>query len=378
MLARHADEEPPSVASRARSDDTDASTRRSAESARSFWDELARDTCRFDFFYTLRRIEATHSGLPLLGCAARPGDEPLRLGQEPSLAFAPSSLSTLETSRDGTPPRLVIHCFGLFGPNGPLPQHLTEFARERLRNLGDATFVRFADILHQRLTLLFYRAWAQAQSVVSLDRPGDDHFSRYVASLVGLGTQTLRRRDAVPDHAKFANTGHLVRLTRNAEGLERALEAFFGVGARVIEYVCRWLRLDVDERTRLGRPGPGSALGAGAIAGNAVWDGQSNFRLELGPMRLDEFEQFLPVGRRFPMLVAWVRNYIGVELVWDGRLILRRNDVPRARLGATSRLGWTAWIGTRRMPTDAGDLVLDCERWARRVGPPLGAHWTNS
>jgi type VI secretion system protein ImpH len=346
---------------------------RSLEGLQRFWGELGRDTCRFDLYYTLRRIEAAHPELPLLGRAARPADEPLRIGQEPSLAFAPAALAGLEPAHDGVPPRLIIHGFGLFGPNGPLPQHLTEYARDRLRNFGDATFVRFVDILHQRLILLFYRAWAQQQSVVSLDRAGDDNFSRYVASLIGVGSVTQRHRDAVPDHAKFANTGHFVRLTRNVEGLKFALEGFFRVPVRIAEFCCHWLKLDPAERTRLGHEGPSSALGSGAIAGKAVWDGQSKFRLDLGPMRLAEYEQFLPIGTRFAALVAWVRNYAGIEFTWEGRIVLRSDDVPKARLGAASRLGWTTWIGIRRTKADAGDLVLDCERWAKRVGPMLGA-----
>ena len=343
-----------------------ASAMKSSESLERFMAELAREAFRFDLYYTLRRIEAGHSHLPLLGRAARPMDEPLRVGQEPSLAFAPSSIAALEPAKDGVPRRLTIHAFGLFGPNGPLPQHLTEYARERLRSFGDATFVRFVDILHQRLILLFYRAWAQPQSVVSLDRPGDDDFSRYVGSLIGIGSDSQRDRDAVPDHAKFANTSHLVRVTRNVEGLKFALQDFFGVAVRIMEFCCRWLRLHPDDRTQLGRSGPGSVLGRGAIAGNAVFDGQSRFRVQLGPLHLPEYEQLLPIGKRFAALVAWVRNYIGIEIGWDAQLLLHRDEVPPARLGPGSRLGWTTWIGTRRSASDAGDLVLDCECWVAR------------
>jgi type VI secretion system protein ImpH len=354
-----------------RTDSRDGHARLRAE-LDAFWSDLAHDAPRFDLFYTLRRIEALSPELPLLGRAMRPADEPLRVGQEPSLAFAPSALAAVETAAAGRPPRLLIHAFGMFGPNGPLPEHLTEYARERLRNFGDATFVRFVDILHQRLILLFYRAWAQQQSVVSLDRPDDDAFSRHVGSLVGLGLRAHPRRDAVPHHAKLAHAGHLVRLTRNVEGLAHAIEGFFCIGVRIAEFCCQWLALAPEERTRLGRRGPSSTLGVGAIAGKAVWDGQSKFRLELGPMRLREYEQFLPIGSRFAALVAWVRNYVGVELAWDARLVLRRSDVPRARLGATSRLGWTAWLGSRPAGTDAGDLVLDAERWASRMGAAPG------
>lgn len=339
----------------------------------SFWHALGGAPFRFDLFHALRRIDAAHPELPSLGCAARPNDEPVRVGQEPSLAFAPATIAGLDPARSGLPPKIVIHSFGLFGPNGPLPNHLTDFVRDRLRNHDDPTLAYFADIFHQRLILLFYRAWAQAQSTVSLDRPGDDSFSRYVASLIGIGSSAQRRRDAVPDHAKFANTSHLVRLTRNAEGLAAALRGFFGVPVRIVEYCCHWLRLAPEQRTRLGARGDGSRLGVAAVAGNAVWDGQSRFRIELGALALRDYEQFLPGGRRFAQLVGWVRNYVGVELAWDARLVLDRRAVPGASLGRYGRLGWTTWLAIRNRESDADDLVLDCERWARNVGPHLGA-----
>ena len=350
-----------------------AAVREPRDALQSFWSALAANPYRFDLYYALRRIEAAHPDLPLLGRAARPVDEPVRVGQEPSLAFAPAAIASLDPPRAGIPPRIIIHGFGLFGPNGPLPNHLSEYVRDRLRNNDDATLARFADILHQRLILLFYRAWAQAQSVVSLDRPGDDSFSRYVASLIGVGFATQRGRDDVPDHAKFANAGHLVRLSRNAEGLVSILRGFFGAPVRIVEFCCHWLKLAREQRTRLGAHGPGSTLGVDAIAGNAVWDGQSRFRIEIGALSLRVYEQLLPGGERFARLVAWVRNYVGIELAWDVRLVLDRRAVPKPMLGKYGRLGWTAWIGNRRAPTDAGDLVLDCERWAGRIGPRLGA-----
>jgi type VI secretion system protein ImpH len=359
-------------------DTTESASQASSNALAAFFDELARGAFRFDLYYALRRIEAARPDLPLLGRAARPVDEPVRLGQEPSLAFAPAAIAGLEPAKGGIPPRIVIHSFGLFGPNGPLPNHVTEYVRDRLRNAGDATLVRFADILHQRLILLFYRAWAEAQSTVSLDRPRDDSFSRHVASLVGLGSPCSRRRDSAPDHAKFANAGHLVRMTRNAEGLASILHGFFRTPVRVVEFCCRWLTLAREQRTRLGVSISGGRLGVDAIAGNAVWDGQSSFRIEIGAMPLAEYESLLPGGRRFRQLVAWVRNYVGLELAWDARLVLARDVVPRPTLGQYGRLGWTTWIGTRRSRDDAGDLVLDAERWAARIGPRLGAALANS
>ena len=94
--------------------------------------------------------------------------------RNPSLAFAPprSPLGTTGRPRAGSrPARLLVHFFGLFGPNGPLPLHLTEYARDRRRNHATRPSRASLDLFHHRLLSLFYRAWANAQPTVSLDRP---------------------------------------------------------------------------------------------------------------------------------------------------------------------------------------------------------------
>src|SRR5207245_2137360 len=136
---------------------------------------------------------------------------------------------------------------------------------------------------------------------------------RYVGSLVHLGDATLRNRDAVPDHAKFFAAGHLVRETRNAEGLQSILALFFGAPAKIEQFVLHWLDLPPDQRTQLGADRVAEQLGVGAVAGSSVPDVQTKFRIRLGPLGLAEYEDHLPGGTRFRQLLAWVRNYIGFE-----------------------------------------------------------------
>ncbi|MEQ1593757.1 MAG: type VI secretion system baseplate subunit TssG [Casimicrobium sp.] len=340
---------------------------------------LSADATRFDFYFAMRHIDAYTDGNAPLGRAPRPRDEPIRLTQHPSLIFAPS---TLYQYKEGVAAkglgRLSVHHFGLFGPNGALPQHLTEFVQERILHYKDETIARFCDIFQHRMILLSYRAWADCQAVTSLDNPWRDNFGRYASSLVGLGQSTLKNRDAVPDHLKLHHAGHLVRQTRNPEGLVRALGALLRIRVELLEYCVQWLRLADSDRTRLSSvavAGGGgehrielgtdsSRLGQGAIAGARVPDVQHKFRLRIGPMSLAEFEQYLPGGVRFVQSRDWVRNYIGVELAWDAQMVLKREEVPAARLGAYGKLGWTSWLGMTlgRRNSDADDVILDAER----------------
>jgi type VI secretion system protein ImpH len=277
--------------------------------------------------------------------------------------------------------RLSIYHFGLFGPNGALPQHLTEYVQERVLHNKDETIARFCDIFQHRMILLFYRAWADCQAVTSLDQPGRDSFGRYVGSLAGLGQPALKDRDAVPDHLKLHHAGHLARQTRNPEGLIRPLAALLQVPVVLKEYCMQWLNLGLEDRTRLSSitlagtkskhrvelGAASSRLGQGAIAGARVPDVQHKFRLLLGSMSLKEFERYLPGGTRFFQVRDWVRNYLGLELAWDARLLLMRDQVPATQLGTYGQLGWTSWLGMPigKRKCDADDVLLDVERLCR-------------
>ena len=311
-----------------------------------------------DFYQTMRHLECLHGDRPRWGTALRPLDEPVRIGQDPSLAFAPASLASFTRDREDQPPRLEVRFFGLLGANGPLPLHLTEHARQRQLHSGDATFVRFLDILHHRFSALFYRAWAQAQPTVSLDRPESDRFADYVGALCGIGQPALQKRDAVPDNARRFSAGALVRQVRNAEGLANALTTYFQLPVKVEQFVGHWMRIEECDQSRLG----GSCLGQNAVLGSRVWDRQSKIRLRVGPLDAAQYADFLPSGSALPALVDWVGFYTGGELFWDVQLCLRRTEVPATRLGAGSRLGWNAWLGKRQESGDAEDLILDAER----------------
>jgi len=314
---------------------------------------MAREPWRWDFFHALRKLESYHAHLPRLGTARRPADEPVRLGQKADLRFAPASLLAVTPQYRGGVTRIDVRFFGLFGPNGPLPLHMTSFALERSLHKADHTFQAFADLFHHRLLLLFYRAWAQARPTVSLDRPQEDRFAEHVGSLIGVGGADWQGRDAAPVHAKLFFAGTLSRQVRHADGLQALVSGYLRVPVRVEAFVGRWMRLLPQERTRIGLRHVGARRSTAQVAhtavlGSAVFDRQHHFRLHLGPLDADTFDALLPSGSALPALKALIDHYVGLELGWDLRLELKPQARPVCRLGRSSRparLGWTTWMG---------------------------------
>jgi type VI secretion system protein ImpH len=323
--------------------------------ARELARRLAEAPWDFDLFQAMRMIEAVFAERSRIGESRRPADDPVRFAQEPSLAFAPSAVAAFEPARGARPPRLVQRVLGLLGPNGALPIHLTDWARDRARNHGDPAFVRFLDVFHHRMLSLFYRAWAQAQPVVSMDRPRQDYFGRRLAALCGLGSPALLGRDGAPDLAKLAHAGVFGRQVRNAECLQIMLANHFGVPVRIEEFVGHWLHISRAQHSRLGRSEGFARLGEDAVVGERTWQAQSRFRVVIGPLSFSDYERFLPRGRSSRPLHDLIRLYVGLEHSWEVRLVLRKDQVPLAWLGNSVWVGWSSWLGARLTGQDAQD-----------------------
>lgn len=312
----------------------------------------------FDFFRAVRLIEARHRDQPRIGTSIDPREDPVRFGQRPSLAFARSTIDSF-TEGGAQPHALFVNFMGLFGPNAPLPLHITDYARDRVANAKDETLTAFLNIFHHRLLSLFYRAWAVNQKAADLDRPEGATFTRFIGSFFGLGIPELRNRDAVPDWAKLYYSGWLAGQTRNADGLETILRDFFLMPVRILTFVGHWLRLPEHSVCRLGEQPETGTLGRSAVIGSRVWDCQLKFRVRIGPVSLAELQRFLPGSESFLRLRSWVRGYSGDEYLWDVQVVLKKEEVPAIQLGLGGMLGWTTWLKSRPSEQDAEDLVLD-------------------
>ncbi len=274
-------------------------------------ESLAEAPWRFDFFQVLRRVEDANRELPRVGWASRPCEEPVRLSQDPYMHFAPASVQSFRPGEGGQRDRLTVFFFGVFGPQGPLPLHITEYARQRQYNYGD-------------------RSWADSEPAVSHDRRRHDRIAGYIASLVGIGMPSLQGRDAMPDLAKLFFAGHLAGSSRHPEGLSAMVESVLGVPAHIEEFVPMWSALPEDAQWRLGRAG-GPTLGVDTVLGAFVRQVQQRFRVVIGPLEPAAF-----------------------ELEWDVALI--RTHLEPIQLGGTARLGWTSGLAGERAAT-AGHRV---------------------
>ncbi len=326
---------------------------------------------RWDFFQAVRRLDCAYADRPATGTAARPGQEPVRFAQEPTLAFAPATIASFTPPHDGRPGRMAIYAMGLLGPHGPMPLVFTDYVRDRKRNYADGGLAAFLDVFHHRMIALLYRAWASGHKAVQYERGDRDEFVPFVGSLIGFGggwSAPSRRSSDLPFHALLHYSGAMSNQSRHGAGLEAMLADFLRIPVRLESFIGRWLPIPPGNRCKLGG---GAVLGESATIGSRVWECQQSFRLRIGPMGLADYDRLLPGGSGLAQVSTLVAAYIGEELAWSLRLVLRGNEVPGTRLGQAGQLGWTTWLGKGGADGDVDDLDLTPPSQAR-VPMPVG------
>ncbi|MFY8015428.1 MAG: type VI secretion system baseplate subunit TssG [Limnohabitans sp.] len=304
---------------------------------------------RYGFLSLMRLLDAQTPNAPSIGQSQRPQQETFRLGQQPSLAFAPREIARIFFQNE----KAHIHLFGLgmLGPNGALPIHYTELVRERSQARRDDTLVDFLNIFHHRALTHFYRAWSQSQSAAGLDRKRSERFTNYIARLIGDEPQELVH-SALPSHIRWACAAHRVRGPRDPEGLVSSLKRFFSVPVKLKEYQLQWISIEPKDMCQLGLANEAAMLGKGAMLGEKVPDRQTKFRLVIGPLRMSSYLRLTPQGmdgsNDLPALVELVRSFISYEYVWEVELLIHGHDSPETRLGGSTQLGWSSWMAQDR------------------------------
>lgn len=322
-----------------------------------------------DLFAVLRNLESLRRDLPRLGRALRPGQESVRLGQQPSMAFPAGGIAAVHEPEPDEQPsaaggftRVLVNCFGMLGSHGPLPLHLTEYVWQRVKHHGDHTLARFLDLFHHRMLSFLYRAWVDANPAVAHDRPETDRMPSQLGAFVGIGTAALRDKDAFGDSARRYYAGQFADPVAHPEGLRALLADHFGVPVQIEEFVGEWADIPPSCLWRLPDLALGSAaengrLGVSTSLGSRVWLVQNRFRITLGPLSRHQFNRVSPGGPDVAALTALVRGYVGDGLRWDVRLKLFPEAVPTLQLGSAI-IGQTSWLwSTGVVPQD--DLIYE-------------------
>ena len=266
---------------------------------------------------------------------------------------------------DGTPvPEMTVTFLGVAGTGGILPWHYTQSlidqAREKDFGLRD-----FLDLFNHRLIANFYRAWKKC------------HF--YV------GYELSRRSRAKSPTALPRYCSALQEWARADYGTDRPFPTKCSCITRDISPVARgrpWRWNGSSVRSFTFRFRSSSSRANGCTCGRKIRHscdeevttcsaclqllveepGASRIKsgFALAPLSHDDFQAFLPGGSEFVSLAQIVRSFAGPAFDFDLQLVISKDEVPPCQLNRV-RLGWNAWMFSKRPTRNLEDAVFACE-----------------
>ncbi|MGH7553993.1 MAG: type VI secretion system baseplate subunit TssG, partial [Longimicrobiales bacterium] len=237
-------------------------------------DRLRRVPTSFDFFQAVRTLERLRPGLSGVGLFVDPATEVVRFKVNPSLAFPPGEIDSIDLPEGGAA-TMSVNFFGLTGPTGVLPHNYSLLVQDRLR-AKDSALSAFLDMFHHRMISLFYRAWQKNQVTVCHEKQMDDRLAEHLLDFVGLGTDALRQGPTPLHRTLLLYVGLLGPQSRGPMALEQLIEDVFGVPAEVEQFIGASYPLAARDQCSIGEEtGFSNQLGIGAVAGDEVWDQQT-------------------------------------------------------------------------------------------------------
>ncbi|WP_281557761.1 type VI secretion system baseplate subunit TssG [Thalassomonas sp. RHCl1] len=298
----------------------------------------------YDLFALLRAIERLSPLYPGLGCSKTPRDDPVRLGQSPLLAFFPSAISEIKKHPDKHLYKIKNSYWGLFGCNGPLPTHLSEYALQRKIAKKDLTLCEFADIFHHRLLSLYYRAWKTGQASLHFDKSTNNEFHKYISALSRSNSTDQQKQTTA-----LLYCGLLTNKNTSLALAEQMLTGQLEVTTKILPMQGQWLQIDAKDLSLLGKSN--NRLGKSAINGRHVFDRLNKLSLCLSRLSLSQYLSFLPRGAGHRELCSLINLLVPREMTIEVQLTLRPGQATSSHLKNNTRLGFNSWLGNHSRQT---------------------------
>jgi type VI secretion system protein ImpH len=339
---------------------------------------LLADPHRFEFFQAMRVLRSyfiRHNGP---GEAAMDSGA-IRCRNSLALGFPPSEIEAMvgedrAVDADMAPDAevdlkrvtMTVAFLGLTGNQGTLPYHYTERLLEREIIHRDMAARAFLDIFTDRAAALFFRAWEKYRLHFQYETDRRERFLPLILSLIGISPASLRDRlyenqRGVLDESLAYFAGIMRLVPRSAQMVSQVVGDYFQAPVRLTQFVGKWFELSAEQSTCLGVAE--ATLGHDAFCGPRVWQRDARMRIEVGPLRKERFEQFLPGGSAHVALERLLHMLTGPTLEYEVRLVLAREEVQPLSLDSdrilTGRLGWDGWLLTRPAQADARDAAYE-------------------
>ncbi len=314
--------------------------------------ELLRHGRRFSFFQVIRLLRQLEH-IAKDGSAADITDTGhIRIRPKLSLAFPSSDVDSIEElDGENSSFRVNTAFLGLYGTSSPLPVFYTEDLMEE-ESLDESISRDFLDIFNHRLFLLLFKSWSKYRQHLKVVEERDPMYLERLFCLVGLGEKAFRKDISEP-YSLIRYAGLLTQYPRSSLGLRTLLKDALGnIPLEIIPCVGGTTAIPEEQRFHLGISG--GSLGQDSFLGNEILDRTSKFRIKIGPLQQDQYQEFVPGGQKYELLTFLTNFYLVEPLKYEIECILSAVKLSPVCLGAQkwSALGMDTWMFSGEAPAE--------------------------
>lgn len=314
--------------------------------------DLLRHGRRFSFFQVIRLLRQLERTTGADSNADITDTGHIRIRPKLSLAFPSSDVDSIE-ELDGEEPRFLVNTtfLGLYGTSSPLPVFYTEDLMEEASS-DESVSRDFLDIFNHRLFLLLFKCWSKYRQHLKVVEERDPLYLERLFCLVGLGEKAFRQ-DLPEPYPLIRYAGLLTQYPRSALGLRTLLkDALGGIPLEIIPCVGAMTAIPEEQRFQLGISA--CSLGEDSFLGDEILDRTSKFRIHIGPLQQDHYQEFLPGAQKYQLLTFLTNFYLTEPLTYDVECILSSVQISPVCLGAPrwSALGMDTWMFSGEAPAE--------------------------
>ncbi|HCI49160.1 MAG: hypothetical protein A2977_03530 [Alphaproteobacteria bacterium RIFCSPLOWO2_01_FULL_45_8] len=307
---------------------------------------LSQEADQFEFHALVKILECLNPEATPLGEGHHPHTESIRIKTHLEFGFQTTDVVGVEEI-ESPQPIIKTNFLNLAGIQGPLPTPYTQMVMDRDRQ-KDTALHSFLDIFNHRLISLLHRIRKKYWVGVAANPPEDTFMGRMLRSILGLGVVNKKdRRLQVLNRSLLFYTGLIWQQRRSVVALEKLLRNYFNVPVKIDQFQGAWVKVPLDQQTKIGDDGQFNRLGETAILGDRFWEQQQSIKIHVGPLGIKGYINFLKPGKAYSALKILVAFFCGEDQDFHLNLILKKEEVPLVKLGQGIALHWTSWLNRK-------------------------------
>ncbi len=304
-------------------------------------DDIVENGEQYDFYQAVRLLNRLSEKTTDENSSTGEGLE-LKIHPDLNIDYPQSDIESVQPLDDNRGYELTTTFFGLYGVASPLPGYYTEELLDE--EWDDRSSKRgFLDVIHQHLYPLLYKAWLKYRFTHNAIESSGEHYWEIIYSILGLPEEFRKAGDLSGIFLKY--TGIINQRPKTQLGLKTILADYLApINITIDPCVLRQVVIHEQQRCKLSLEN--NRLGSDTVIGEQVADRAGKYRIRIGPLSMEQFQQLLNDKKHLRFIQAISKLFLVQPLQCDIVLELEQGAAQPVCLGQAqfSMLGQSTWL----------------------------------